>query len=135
MKAFIPLTGGCQCGAVRYEITAPAEGLKTCHCGACQKQSGSAFGMSLAVAPDTFRLLSGRLKAFDAIADSGAVKTCSFCPACGVRIHHTGPGWMVGKAGTLDDTTDLEPSRHIWASRKQTWFDLPADTVQLPEND
>ena len=54
--------GGCQCGAVRYRIHGEPLGLAVCHCTECQRQSGSAFGMSLAVAEPSFELLSGVLK-------------------------------------------------------------------------
>jgi len=61
------ICGGCQCGFVRYEVTEQPSGLTVCHCMTCQKQSGSAFGMSLAVPPRAFRLLAGRLKTFEVV--------------------------------------------------------------------
>ena len=47
------LTGGCQCGAVRYECDAAPRTLYVCHCLECRHQSGSAFGMSLEMPPGT----------------------------------------------------------------------------------
>ena len=47
-------TGGCQCGAVRYEVTGPPIKLYVCHCTECQRQSGSAFGMSFICAESQF---------------------------------------------------------------------------------
>jgi hypothetical protein len=53
-----PKDGGCQCGKVRYRLDGEPLALTMCHCTECQRQSGSAFGMSLGVASDSFRLLS-----------------------------------------------------------------------------
>ena len=55
----LPLTGGCQCGGVRYEIKAAPLSLYVCHCTECQRQSGSAFALSLAVPRDAFAVVRG----------------------------------------------------------------------------
>ena len=78
-----PYTGGCQCGSVRYVVTAEPIRLLACHCRECQRQSGSAFGMSMPVKegqPDS--------EQFRRIADSDNEVTGVFCPACGVRVYH-----------------------------------------------
>jgi hypothetical protein len=121
------LTGACQCGHVRYAIDGAVQRLNVCHCRDCQRQSGSAFGMSLVIAPDAFRLQSGTLKTFLTVADSGRQKTCAFCPECGVRIYNATSALMSVKAGTLDDTSSLTPDAHYWVVRKQAWTPLPAD--------
>ena len=88
-----------------------AIGLAVCHCRECQRQSGSAFGMSLAVPHRAFRLVSGALKSFEAVCDSGRTKTCAFCPECGTRIYHETVNGMSVKPGTLDDTSEeLRPA-------------------------
>jgi hypothetical protein len=121
-------TGGCQCGQVRYSILAEPIMLYACHCRDCQRQSGSAFGMSLIVADSAFRLDSGNLKTFETRADSGRSKTCAFCPDCGARIYNAVTSSRKSiKAGTLDDVSKLQPRAHIWTSRKQPWTVLPAD--------
>jgi hypothetical protein len=120
------LEGGCQCGHVRYEIEGAPLGLAVCHCNGCQRQSGSAFGMSLAISGDQFSLLRGGLKSFEVDCDSGRRKTCSFCPECGVRIHHRDEdGHLSIKAGTLDDRTMLWPDAHYWTAEKQAWVEIP----------
>ena len=77
-----PIAGGCQCGHIRYEVHGDPLGLSVCHCKECQRQSGSAFGMSLAVVEGAFQLRSGVLKTFEVKCDSGRMKTCAFCPEC-----------------------------------------------------
>lgn len=128
------MNGGCQCGHIRYEIAGKPAALVVCHCKECQRQSGSAFGMSLAVSPSAFHLRSGNLKTFAMRCDSGRVKTCAFCPECGVRIYHQTERGMSIKAGTLDDTTSLKPSTHYWTMRKQPWVIVPDDAAQYSDD-
>jgi hypothetical protein len=120
-------SGGCQCGHVRYELDGEVLALFVCHCRDCQVQSGSAFGMSLVVPGESFHLITGHLKTFEVIADSRRVKTCAFCPECGVRIYNTTGARKSIKAGTLDDTSRLRPDAHYWTKRKQDWVVLPQD--------
>lgn len=121
------LSGGCQCGDVRYLLQGAALRLNVCHCRACQRQSGSAFGMSLIIKPAIFALQAGALRTFVTATDSGRNKTCAFCPRCGVRIYNATSALMALKAGTLDDTSWLQPDAHYWTSRKQHWTSLPDD--------
>lgn len=118
--------GGCQCGEVRYRLAAEPRQLTACHCLDCQRQSGSAFGLSLDVPKEGFELLSGRLASFRVRCDSGRSKECAFCPSCGTRIHHSGEWGVSVKAGTLDDTSQLRPEAHYWTGRKQPWVEIPA---------
>lgn len=124
--------GGCQCGFVRYRIADCPTVVSICHCRDCQRQSGSAFGMSLALAEGAFELLSGELASFEVAAASGRVKTCAFCPNCGTRILHSSESWTSLKAGTLDDPTRLVPDGHWWTSRKQDWVTIPLGVKQFP---
>ncbi len=122
------MEGGCQCGRVRYRLEGEPLELTVCHCTGCQRQSGSAFGMSLAVPREAFRLLSGELKAFTTVCDSGRTKECAFCPSCGTRIYHQGlEATMSIKPGTLDDASSLEPGAHYWTKSKQSWVLIPEE--------
>lgn len=129
-----PKTGGCQCGHIKYEIHGEPLGLAVCHCKECQRQSGSAFGMSLAVPDGALRLCPGRLKTFEVKCDSGRIKSCAFCPECGTRIYHQTANGMSIKAGTLDDTAWLTPDAHYWTMRKQRWVVIPSDVAQLVDD-
>lgn len=121
--------GGCQCGGVRYTVDpAAVRTLYCCHCRECQRQSGSAFGMSLMVDREGFRIRRGRLKSWKRGTDSGGAACCHFCPDCGCRIYHEywredggGTDSVSVKAGTLDDTGVLKPAGHIWTRRAQPW--------------
>ena len=117
--------GGCQCGDIRYRLEGEPRGLAACHCRDCQRQSGSAFALSLDVPKEAFRLLSGELKTFTVLCESGRTKECAFCGSCGTRIYHSGEWGMSIKAGTLDDTSSLSPDAHYWTKRKQPWLQIP----------
>ena len=108
-------TGGCQCGNLRY-------------CTDCQRQSGSAFGMTLVVNEADFRITQGDPKSFSSLSDRGRAKLGVFCPDCGTRIYHK-TEWRKGtvsvKPGTLDDTRFLQPDVHIWTGSKQPWITIP----------
>ena len=126
--------GGCQCGEVRYRLGAEPRGLTACHCLDCQRQSGSAFGLSLDIAKPAFQLLSGRLESFSVRCASGRSKECAFCPRCGTRIYHAGEWGVSVKAGTLDDTSQLHPEAHYWTARKQPWVEIPAGVPSFPDD-
>jgi hypothetical protein len=117
-------TGGCQCGAVRYELVGEPLPLVICHCRECQKQTASAFGMTLPVAKADLQV-SGTLKQWRRKADSGREVACWFCPECGTRVYHSsllGPDYWHLKPGTLDDTSWLEPVAEVWAQTAQPWL-------------
>jgi hypothetical protein len=119
------LTGGCQCGAIRYEISAPPVNCYVCHCTECQKQSASAFGMSVTVRRNALRITCGHLQTYRRPAESGADVSCDFCGACGTRLFHhkdTTPELMNVKAGTLDDRAGLVPTGHLWLKSAQPWM-------------
>ena len=119
--------GGCQCGGLRYALSKPALATIACHCSDCQRQSGSAFGMTLVIPRDGFRWLTGRPRIYHTHGDSGAAKECAFCPEFGNRIYNviaSLPKSLNLKPGTLDDTSDFTPARHIWLSSRQPWTPL-----------
>ena len=137
-SATSPLTGGCQCGALRYEITVTPEALYVCHCRECRKQSASAFGMSLVVPRAGFRLLQGSVKSWSRPTDSGRILNCLFCPECGSRIWHERAGGaetITVKGGSLDQPLDLDSAIHVWTSRRLPGVIIPEHAAQYAEED
>ena len=128
-------TGGCQCGAVRYRLGGSARMLYVCHCTDCQKQSSSAFGMSLIVDPATIVFTRGgeRLKIWETCGDDGLAKRCAFCPDCGTRIYHAprNEGEPISiKAGSLDETGWLRPVAQIWLRSAHPWVAIDCEGVR-----
>jgi hypothetical protein len=129
-------TGGCQCGAVRYASEGEPLGLYVCHCRECQKQSASAFGMSLTVPRAGFRVVSGTPHSWTRPADSGARIACFFCPTCGSRLWHekdAASAYLNIKPGSLDEPIDVSQAIHVWTSRKLPGVIIPEGAQQFPK--
>lgn len=124
----LPQTGGCQCGAIRYEIAAAPRLVYTCHCTECQRQTGSAFSLAIVVPDRAFRLTGPEPRQLQRMADSGRVVTRRVCPECATWIcgaSSADDGLHRVRAGTLDDTSWLRPTMHFWTRSKQPWVALP----------
>lgn len=112
-----PVEGGCQCGAVRYRITASPLAVYNCHCRDCQRHSGATHSMSMPIARENFEHLGGEVTAFDKAADSGRTVRMLGCAICGTKVWNeplASPGMLVVKPGTLDDPSWAVPVGNIW---------------------
>ena len=90
--------------------------------------------MSLPVARQDLRVVSGTLKEWRRKADSGREVACWFCPDCGSRLCHSsllGPEYWHLKPGTLDDTGWLEPVAEVWTRSAQPWLRF-SDLLSFP---
>jgi len=129
-------TGGCQCGAVRYELAGPPIEIYVCHCRECQKQSASAFGISAFVRRADFRLTQGAVKSWTRPTDTGRRLRCVFCPDCGSRLWHERESEVLPfisvKGGSFDEPLDLGNAMHIWTSRKLEGVVVPKGARQFP---
>lgn len=124
------LTGGCQCGAVRYTVrTASTPVVYACHCRECQKQSASAFALSVPVAIEDVEF-EGGMEVYERDTDSGNRTQCYFCPRCGARVYHRScrnDALITIKAGSLDRPGELELVAHLWVRSKLPWVMIPSD--------
>lgn len=130
-----PVEGGCQCGAVRYRITANPLGVYNCHCSDCQKSSGATHSMSMPTRREHFEHLSGTLTAFDKSADSGRVVRMLGCTNCGTKLWNeplASPAMVVVKPGTLDDPSWAVPVGNIWTESRLPWVAIDAALVNFP---
>lgn len=128
-----PYEGGCQCGRVRYVLNVEPVRTVACHCKECQRQSGSAFGMSMII-PEASLTVSGQTKSYIRIADSGNRNEGVFCPECGTRIYQIPKHFkdvLVLKPGTLDDTSWVRPSYFVWMKSSQGWVPVPEGVTAL----
>ena len=120
----LPLTGGCMCGALRYELSAPPVMIYNCHCTNCQKISGAAFNTSVIVAEAALRFTASQPARVEWVSDSGTTRCGLFCGACGTRIVNGGEpstGVYSLRAGTLDDTSWVQPVGDTFTSSAQPW--------------
>lgn len=124
-----PVGGGCQCGAVRYELRAAPLGLYACHCKDCQRFSGTTHTLSMLVRSGDAVLIKGELVGFDKAADSGRVVRMLGCAQCGTKIWNeplASPGLLIMKPGTLDDMSWARPVGNIWTASKAPWVEIEA---------
>jgi len=131
-------TGGCACGALRYEVDNEPMFLQACHCTGCQTSTGSAFIMTWMTESSNFRLVQGEPKVFDAFTgSSGETYDFNTCGRCGTGLWANIKGCANGitflRAGTLDDTRDISPMAHIYTKSKQNWMLLPEDVPCFDE--
>ena len=131
----LPMTGGCPCGAIRYQIASFPPLLYTCNCTDCQKASGSAFALNMPVFTKDFHILQGEPKGWHHTSPMGVKVRSWFCGDCGGRIYGERAGRpesMTIRAGTLDDTTWLVPIAHMYMRSAQPWV-LPAADAECHE--
>ena len=122
-KPVLPMTGGCQCGAVRYEIGGFPLLLYTCNCTECQRQSGSAFALNMPVAVKDFRILKGEPRGWQHLSPKGTPVISQFCTECATRLYgeRAGRAEIINvRAGTLDDTSWMIPAAHFFM-RSAPW--------------
>ncbi len=130
------MSGGCSCGAIRYEITTLPLMLYACHCTECRRQSTSAFGMSMPVVKEGFRVTEGGPKFWERTADSGRVVRGAFCAECGTRVFNlpTRNQRIVNvKPGTLDDSRWCTPVAHVWTRSKLPWVEIPKNVLRYEQ--
>ncbi|WP_411820792.1 GFA family protein [Hyphococcus formosus] len=135
-KVSLPIEGGCQCGALRYEIAAPPLMIYACHCTNCQKQTGSAFVLSLTVPEAAFAFTAGKPAKTEWVSDAGNKRYGHYCRDCGSRIAN-GQDPSIGilslRAGTFDDTSWVRPAGHIWVKSAQSWIKFADDDLLSDE--
>jgi hypothetical protein len=120
-------TGGCLCGALRYEADGEPMYAGYCYCRDCQKASGSGFIPFMGFAPGSVRI-SGATRQFRSSAVRGGEAVRNFCPICASLVF----GGEVGRsdfftiyAGSLDDPRGFEPKIAIFARSRPPWVVTP----------
>ena len=131
----VSLTGGCLCGGVRYEITAPLLKLTYCHCTRCQRRTGTAASPQARIEPGSLRFLKGEELVQGWQPPDHGFEKC-FCSNCGGALfsrHPDGAIWSV-RMGTLDADPGLRPSHRQFVAYAATWEPIPDDGVpRFPE--
>ncbi|MCT7375966.1 GFA family protein [Chelativorans salis] len=116
-----PITGGCQCGAVRYTLHREPHNPHICHCRMCQKAFGSYFAPLASVEMDDFEVTRGALAIF---RSSGLVER-GFCRDCGTPLTYRfveGPGRISVALGSLDHPERVKPARQAGSEGRMPWF-------------
>ena len=122
-----PFTGGCACGAIRYESTSEPLVMLSCHCRDCQRASGGPFSSYVIVPTEAFTLLQGTPRFHASPSHMGGQTQRGFCSECGAPIYvktDSAPQIIAIRTASLDDPSWFNPQLEAWTSDAQSWDQL-----------
>ena len=125
-QKYEPVTGGCFCGAVRYEAEVSLLEAYYCHCRSCQKLSGTPAEVGVFVKPGTLRFTKEEPKYFQ----TSPFAKQGFCQHCGSRLIYISPekeDWTNISVGSLDHPEHAVPNEHICVESQLPWYKLADD--------
>jgi hypothetical protein len=120
-------SGGCACGAIRYEIADETVFSNHCQCRDCQRKSGTGHGSYLTFPSLSAVKLSGAATHWEMASDSGNRKTRAFCPACGAPVYLTFaamPDVFTVHAASLDEPERFKPQVVTYTAHGFSWDTL-----------
>jgi hypothetical protein len=125
-----PLEGGCLCGAVRYEISAPLLSAGYCHCTHCQRRTGTGSSANGRVPRDGFRILQGAEELRSFAPPGGVAKL--FCAICGSALFSGDPftdAEVAVRLGGIDSDPGIRPGYRQFVDSASAWEPLPEDDL------
>ena len=126
------ITGGCFCGRVRYQVKAPLQNARSCHCSRCRKAFSGAGSAYAEVAPGSFSWISGEelLTQYD----SGAGWGLCFCRTCGTTLCGLHEGTVHGLTlGSVDGDPGVQIAMHIFVESRAPWDHIGGTAPQFAE--
>ena len=129
------MLASCQCGHLTARIGTSTDQIVACHCTACQRRSGSPFGV-IAYYPKDAIVLSGNATEYSRLSDSGNRFTGGFCPTCGTTLwfrSEAKPDAIGIAVGTLANPDFPAPVRSVWEERKHQWVTIPGEIAHFPQ--
>jgi hypothetical protein len=123
----------CHCGQLRLEVSGDPFSVSMCHCLACQRRTGSAFGIQAGFASNQVRVV-GRFNDYVRVSDEADRKehVFHFCPDCGSQVFYTEPtepDLIVVSVGAFADPSFPPPTESSYGTRRHPWVVLP-DTIE-----
>jgi hypothetical protein len=131
------LKGQCLCGEITYRCASEPIVTGLCHCRNCQRQSGSSFSVNVVVPKGSVTFEGSALKVRDSVGGSGLRAQRIFCGTCGSTLltaTEAIPEWEFIKAGTLDDTSDVNPTIEVWCESAQSWVEAAPSRQRFDRN-
>lgn len=119
-----PFTGGCACGAIRYESSAKPVLMLHCHCRDCQRASGGPFSSYVIVPKEAFKLTKGSPRFHDSPSEAGGQTHRGFCPDCGAPIvvnADAAPQFAAVRTASLDDPSGFILQMDVWTCDAHSW--------------
>ncbi len=130
-----PVQGGCLCGAVRFELAEPPQGAGYCHCGRCQRRTGTAASPSAWAAASALRWLSGEELVRGWRHPEGGGEKC-FCVNCGAHLISRMPDGetLAIRMSAFDVAPDVQFSYRQYVAFAAPWEPIPDDGLPRHEH-
>ncbi|HYT52232.1 MAG TPA: GFA family protein [Gaiellaceae bacterium] len=121
----------CSCGQLHLEAEGEPVRISMCHCLACQRRTGSAFGMQARFPKERVRI-EGRSTEYVRISDEGEPRAFNFCPECGSTVYYqTDPELIAVPIGAFADPGFPPPKVSVYESRRHPWVTVPDGAERL----
>lgn len=130
----MPHTAHCSCGSVELVTRVEPVSVVACHCQACQRRTGSVFGVGAYFA-EADVIVTGEIREYIRIADSGNPFHTYFCPTCGTSMFwrsNRNPGLVGVAVGAFADPSFPAPVRSVWEQSMHCWVVPPANAQRFP---
>jgi len=117
----------CSCRQLRLTAEGDPVRISICHCLACQRRTGSAFGFQARFPTERVHV-AGRHSDYVRTSDNGSEEwTFHFCPGCGATVYYTGasaPGLIAVPIGAFADPSFPPPKVSVYESRRHSWVSV-----------
>lgn len=130
-----PYSGGCACGAIRFDASGDPAVQTHCQCRDCQRRSGTGHGSYLVFPRKAEVTITGEAQTWRVAGDSGGEKVHAFCPTCGIPVYLTFaamPDLIAIHAASLDDPGLFQPQMVTFGTSAPAW-DRMGPSLQIFE--
>ena len=120
-------TASCSCSQLTATVAGDPIGVSVCHCLACQRRTGSAFGAQARFAKESVKI-EGKVTQYVRMGDEGSKIVFSFCPVCGSTVHYAIDGMedaVLIPIGAFAEPDFPAPTFSVYEERKHSWVTLP----------
>jgi hypothetical protein len=126
-----PLTGACECGAVRYEVADAFLYAANCHCSRCRAATGTAFKAFAGIERKKLAITTGHDMLLSVGEENANNTRCRVCGSLLFSVVRDGAFVHVAM-GSLVDAPSIQPTEHIFVGSKAPWFEI---TDALPQHE
>lgn len=122
-------TASCSCGELSIAVTGAPRRVSACHCLACQKRTGSAFGVAVFFTEDQART-AGASQTYSRLGDSGLPLEFHFCPSCGSTVFWRPafrPGLIAVAYGCFGEDAPAGPTQAVYEDHRHAWVTIATD--------
>ncbi len=133
-KTMVTREASCSCG--QFRLTAQGEPVRVsvCHCLACQRRTGSAFGVQARFA-NAKVVIQGQGRRYQRLGDSGQAIAFFFCGQCGATLYFQSPQepeLIAVPVGAFADPAFAAPAMSVYEQRRHPWCELHGDMAHYP---